>query len=37
MSLPANASWEYNKRVEEDSKEFFTLNSLKKGINWVKG
>jgi coproporphyrinogen III oxidase len=37
MSLPANASWEYNKRVEEDSKEFSTLNSLKKGINWVKG
>ena len=37
MSLPANASWEYNKRVEEGSKEFFTLKSLKKGLNWVKG
>ncbi len=37
MSLPANASWEYNKIVEAESKEFFTLKSLKKGVNWVKG
>jgi coproporphyrinogen III oxidase len=37
MSLPANASWEYNLKLEEGSKEFKTLNSLKKGVDWVKG
>ena len=37
MSLPANASWEYNLKLEEGTKELFTLNSLKKGVNWVKG
>jgi hypothetical protein len=37
MSLPSNACCEYNKRVEENSKEFSTLNSLKKGVDWVKG
>ncbi len=37
MSLPANASWEYNLVLEDDSREFKTLSLLKKGINWVKG
>jgi len=35
MSLPANASWEYNFQLEEGSKEKTTLESLKKGVFWV--
>ena len=35
MSLPANASCEYCKKIEEGSKEEFTLNNLKKGIDWL--
>jgi len=35
MSLPANATWEYNKQIEENSKENATLKLLKKGIQWV--
>lgn len=35
MSLPANASWEYNKKVDPNSKEEFTLNSLKKEVDWI--
>ena len=34
MSLPANASWEYNLKVDENSEEQNTLNHLKKGIDW---
>lgn len=36
MSLPANANWEYNKQVEENSKEENTLKLLKKGLNWLR-
>ncbi len=35
MSLPANANWEYNKKVESNSKENQTLKKLVKGIDWV--
>ena len=35
MSLPANASWEYNLKLEEESDEQKTLNSLRKGIEWI--
>ena len=35
MSLPANASWEYNLKMEEGSDEQKTLNSLRKGIEWI--
>lgn len=35
MSLPANATWEYNLKLEENSPEKVTLNYLKKGINWL--
>jgi coproporphyrinogen III oxidase len=35
MSLPANASWEYNLKMEEGSEEQKTLNSLLKGIEWI--
>lgn len=35
MSLPANASWEYNYQTEEHSKEKQTLNLLKKGYSWI--
>ncbi|MBI1836814.1 MAG: oxygen-dependent coproporphyrinogen oxidase [Flavobacteriia bacterium] len=33
MSLPANASWEYNYQAPNNSREKQTLLSLKKGIN----
>jgi coproporphyrinogen III oxidase len=35
MSLPANASWEYNYQPKECSDEEFTLSHLKKDINWL--
>lgn len=35
MSLPPDASWEYNFKVEDSSNESETLSLLKKGINWV--
>jgi len=35
MSLPQTASWEYNYQSEMNSKEQYTLNSLKKGIVWI--
>ena len=35
MSLPANASWEYNLKMEEESDEQKTLNNLRKGIEWI--
>jgi coproporphyrinogen III oxidase len=35
MSLPENASWVYNAQFPEDSPEQFTLNHLKKDINWL--
>ncbi len=36
MSLPKNASWEYNYLPDDGSKEFETLDKLKKGIDWLK-
>ena len=36
MSLPANASWEYNYITKLDSAENKTLNLLKKDIDWIK-
>jgi coproporphyrinogen III oxidase len=35
MSLPANASWIYDFKTKENSREADTLSKLKKGINWV--
>ena len=35
MSLPSQASWEYDFQPTEGSKEAKTLDMLKKGINWV--
>ena len=35
MSLPSNASWEYNNKPLDDSNEKNTLNFLKKGLDWV--
>ena len=35
MSLPANASWEYDHQPEPDSEEERTLELLRKGIDWV--
>jgi len=35
MSLPANASWLYDFKTTEGSQEQYTLDNLKKGINWV--
>jgi coproporphyrinogen III oxidase len=37
MSLPTDARWIYDCKVHEDSAEQFTLDRLKKGINWVEG
>ena len=37
MSLPKNASWEYNLKLESNSPEFETMTLLKKGIDWVSG
>lgn len=36
MSLPANASWEYNYKVEPNSAEENTLSLLKKGKDWLR-
>jgi len=35
VSLPLNASWEYNFIPEKDSEEQKTLSYLKKGLNWT--
>jgi coproporphyrinogen III oxidase len=35
MSLPQHASWHYNYIPQPNSQEEFTLNHLKKGIDWV--
>lgn len=35
VSLPPDASWEYNFMPEEGSREEKSLNMLKKGIDWV--
>ncbi len=35
VSLPLNASWEYNFKVQSGSEEEKTLSLLKKGINWA--
>ncbi len=35
MSLPLLASWDYNTSVKPDSEEEFTLQNLKKEIDWV--
>lgn len=35
MSLPANASWQYDFKTIENSEEDLTLKKLKKGINWI--
>lgn len=35
MSLPANASWEYNYLPINDSAEIQTLKLLKKGLDWT--
>ncbi|MBK7182258.1 MAG: oxygen-dependent coproporphyrinogen oxidase [Bacteroidetes bacterium] len=34
MSLPLNASWQYNHIPSSNSEEFRTLSLLKKGLNW---
>jgi coproporphyrinogen III oxidase len=36
MSLPAQANWEYNHVPLENSEEAFTLNLLKKDIEWLE-
>lgn len=36
MSMPPNATWEYNKIISEDSEEIKTLQFLKKGLDWLK-
>ena len=35
VSMPANASWEYNFRPEPGSQEEKTQELLKKDINWI--
>jgi coproporphyrinogen III oxidase len=35
MSLPPQASWEYNHRPEPGSEESKTVSLLKKGIDWI--
>lgn len=35
MSLPPMATWEYCQVVDKNSVEFQTLESLKKGVNWL--
>jgi coproporphyrinogen III oxidase len=35
MSLPAMASWEYCKEIIPGSQEYFTLENLKKGLDWL--
>lgn len=36
LSMPPLAQWEYMNQPEIGSKEEFTLNHLKKGINWIE-
>lgn len=36
MSLPATAAWIYDYSPEKNSKEEYTMNMLKKGINWLE-
>ena len=36
ISLPSDASWEYNFVPEAYSREFATLQLLKKGIDWIR-
>lgn len=36
MSLPPQANWHYNLQPEPESKEFKTLQLLKKDIHWIK-
>lgn len=35
MSLPPQANWIYNFKPEKNSQEEYTINQLKKGIDWV--
>jgi coproporphyrinogen III oxidase len=35
MSMPPMAAWEYNFKPEKNSPEEYTLQMLKKGINWA--
>jgi coproporphyrinogen III oxidase len=35
MSLPAEANWEYQFPIEENSAEHYTQTHLKKGISWI--
>lgn len=35
MSLPPQANWPYNPKIEKNSMEEKTLHLLKKGVNWV--
>lgn len=35
MSLPPDASWEYDHSTDKGSPEYNTLNYLKKGIDWL--
>jgi len=35
MSMPPTAAWEYNHSPSPDSKEAFTLENLKKGVDWI--
>lgn len=35
MSMPPIAEWEYMHEIKEGSKESFTQENLKKGINWL--
>jgi coproporphyrinogen III oxidase len=35
LSMPPVANWEYDFKPEKESPEEFTLNQLKKGIDWI--
>lgn len=35
MSMPPNAGWEYMYEIKEGSKEAYTQEKLKKGVNWI--
>ena len=35
MSMPPFAAWEYNYKPEPGSKESFTLDNLKKEVDWI--
>lgn len=37
MSMPPLASWEYNSTPEPGTREAFTLDNLKKDIDWING